>query len=393
MLKKLMKEVDFIALPDKCHHLYFQMDHMVDHLKEKVVVKNQGIGAHIISNSDNDYVADPNFKEWLQLEYLGQLSGKYHHIVSIETHQPGCGFIFTDLVSGSGAIVLGQAFEANPYMGPGPMYGLPFERFNEKSSIFINDKESKTICAGPDMSRYVKVSFEKKPRYALITGETPDSVMDAILEIAVAPENIDGEYIKEFIVSPVGDGINIYHVLRGHLATAGWHPSGMHQALSRFLRSTSHDELIKRLQAELIEKGEDPSEATIEVEIYKHAAVPSDQNIISIDVNFYQHAESKSIPIHRIMRILKQIDMGVEINRDRNIRQDDEDYSEQCDYDICDYKPLLNKEQTIDYSTYDILYAEGSIGNFIEDIKQVLLFRSSRRSCEGKDNGKGLNRG
>ena len=137
-----------------------------------------------------------------------------------------------------------------------------------------------------------------------MTSDTSNSKADALLELFNSDQNAHGEYCQVIIGSPTArDGINLFNVVRAFLVTPGWHPSGMHQALSRFLRSISHEALLneKRRQrvAEILpgllrsrlEAQIEPSEAeaqaleeaelqaknevTIEVKIYKMASIPA----------------------------------------------------------------------------------------------------------------------
>jgi hypothetical protein len=334
-----------------------------------------GIGRWIVSESANTYKPTPEFLGIVgDPEKLARLSSKYSYIVGKETTEKGCGYAYTEIVSGSGAIVLGSCFEAYTCQcGTPSIDGKKFTRFNESTSIF-------NILPGG--KRLIRDNFKKAPRYALIIGETPKPVMDSILEIATSPENIDGEYIKFYIVSPIGrDGINLYHALRGHLVTSLWNPAGEHQALSRIMRAVSHDVLLDRLQKTYIAEGRNPLEARVMVEIYKHASLPLDQEKYgSIDLKFYSYSEQKSIPIRRIMRMLKQIDVGCKINYARNVREDGVDFSEACDYDVCKYKCIADfvpaDTATIDYSTYDILYPHDPVDSCVKEIVDRLRIKS-----------------
>ena len=336
-----------------------------------------GIGTWIISPRENEYVARPEFNAWVSdINHLRRLSGKFASIVQTETTSPGCGYAYIDNVTGSGAIVLGMCMEAHYYHGEGPMKGMKFTRFNEDRSIFINTSESnRSVCSSESSTRIVRHNFPKAPRYALLTGETPDVVVSNILEVMMSPENIDGEYIKFIIVSPIGrDGINIYNCLRGHLVTAGWHPSGMEQAMARIRRAVSHDLLLKRLREQYAAEGKDPNTAEIVIQEYYHAAAPRSPGLRSIDLSFYRHAELKSFPIAYLMSLLKRLDMGAQINRARNIRPTDADYSRSCDYSVCNYQPYDASEEPfeVDYSTYDILYADKVVKECVADIIQII---------------------
>lgn len=364
------------------------------------ILGTRGISKYVISNGDNDYKMTDEFKSYVSNpNALKSMSCKYYDIVVNETRMPGCAFAYTDLVSGSGAIVLGLCMEAYQYLGGDSkdpnnvMYGKYFERFNERGSVFVSTGSNQGLCSETGGSRVIRQGFEKKPRYALLTGDTPTTIVDALLELVTSPENIDGEYVKLIIGSQVArDGINIYHCLRGYLVTVGWHPSGMHQALSRFLRTVSHDALIKRLQEEYIKQGLNPLDAKVPVNIYKFAAMPIEQDkYLSIDLSFYQHADRKSIPIARLKRMLKQIDFGCQINYARNVRDTDIDGSETCDYTTCRYvcsadlfttpEELITSTykppppEVIDTSTYDILYSDVVIDSCMREIIEILKTR------------------
>lgn len=89
---------------------------------------------------------------------------------------------------------------------------------------------------------------------------------------------------------------------------------------------------------------------------------------ISIDVRMYQDAEQKEIEIKRVMRSLKIIAYDANLNKARNIRPDDVDYTPECDYMKCSYQPLFPADNKIDYSTYNLLYS----GDLVEQRKDEL---------------------
>ena len=93
-------------------------------------------------------------------------------------------------------------------------------------------------------------------------------------------DNLDGEYIKLLLVTPVAkQALNIYHGLRGYMITPEWNEASMEQAMSRILRATSHDLLIKRAKAK-----KDPK---ITIKIYRLAAIPKRGGQYSVDIKFY----------------------------------------------------------------------------------------------------------
>lgn len=364
---------------------------------------NEGIARWVISDAKDKYTATPELNEVLSNpRRLAGSSCKYADILQTETKERGCSFIYTgEFVSGGGAVVLSLCFAANG-----------FERFEENASVFTEQEMGgeEGACISSTGTRRVRPEFKKKLRYALLTGETSDSRFASMMELFNSEENANGEYIQVMIGSIVArDGINLYNVVRGHLVTAGWHPSGIHQALSRFLRATSHEFLLKLKREEYKQRGLDPGLATIEVKIFKHIAVDAQNG--SIDAALYiLLAEWKDLHIRRMMRILKQCAVDCQINRRRNIRvapplpileekgevkalpspvkegpspqaSYDIDFSPACDYDLCDYPcwskaPLPTKEE-LDYSTYDILYADDAIQACSDDLVELLQDRGS----------------
>ena len=355
---------------------------------------NIGAGKYIKAiNEDKHELVTPNdfyewqfnpkrltFKDWIRndmnINNLARLSGKYAEIISIEFNNKGCSFIYSEFLNGSGAIILSLCLEA-----------FGFEKFDETQSVFTSTGASDSICSSE--SRIMKSTYKKKFRYAMLNSNVPETRRSALLELFNSPENVDGEYIKIIIGTEVArDGINLFHCLRMHMAMAGWHPSGMIQAIARIIRAVSHDLLIARLYQKLLSEGKSEEEARalsiIYVKIYDHCAVSLDQEGSSIDRYIYlEKAEVKDIYIKRIMRMAKQCAVDCRINYNRNVKGDLVDYSAECDYDVCKYNcwsantPIDIKSSNMDFSTYDILYSEDVIEACIIEILKLVEVRES----------------
>ncbi len=302
----------------------------------------------------------------------------------------GNAFCYTEIVTGGGAIFLGKILEE---------YG--FEQFNETSSVFVSNKSGvKKFCSGNEGDKSIKKGFDKKLRYGILTSYMSSNQRSALIELFNSKDNINGDYCQLIIGTPASrDGINLYSVLRGYLAMAGWHPSGTHQALARFVRSTSHDMLLNLIKDKMKNEGKDPSFAKVKIEIFKLAGVISEsefhehreislgQNLKkdetgSVDIDLYATSEKKDISIQRMMRMLKQCAFDCTIHHSRNIRKDDVDGSAQCDYDICEYKCINNitnivDEDLIDNTTFDIFYSEDIINECRDDIVKIISKKNS----------------
>lgn len=325
-----------------------------------------GLGKYVQSTGDDQYVSTPEFKKLLaNPEQLAMMSSKFSDIMKVEEVSTGCSFIFSEFLSGGGAILMGQCLEANGY-----------SKYNEMSSVFVTTDVGETsICSGTSGTRTIRPDFHKKKRFALFTSKTSESKMASILELYNSEENCYGEYIKVFIGSPVArDGINVFNVIEIHLLTAAWHPAGSHQALSRGLRSTSHAYLISLLCKQAVINGIDPDTVKIEVNIYQHVAISRGGD--SVDMYLYQMSEEKDLHIRRMIHMMKQCAIDCQIHYDRNVRAGDIDGSKICDYEDCHYQCVTAQAKPtpdqLDFSTYDILYAEDIVNQVVRDLTDTL---------------------
>ena len=294
------------------------------------------------------------------LKNLSQLSSKFTEFIKIEftaseKERKGNSFCYLDQVEGSGVVLLGLILET-----------LGFKNFISNDSSIVNSKTGK-----------IRPDFKKEKRFAMITGKTNN--LRNILKVFNSEDNIDGEYIQIILASEVArDGINIKNVLRGYILSAGWHESGMHQALSRFIRATSHVDLMNR---KLIETGKSDK---IDVDIYRMASISPgelDENIenynkSSIDIRNYLEAEDKDIKIKRILRFMKLCAYDAYINYERNFRKTDKDFTKNSDYELAlptlwlaKGKPMNTKRkgmalnqgpttEEIIYNTYNLYYSQ-----------------------------------
>jgi len=348
--------------------------------------KKTGAGKYVLKDMEKGKVkADsfklvPEFKKKLEnnLAYLQELSSKYSFIISNELKPENFGntFIYSEIKTGSGAIVLGKIMEVNG-----------FEKFSEVSSVFVSKEKSKiNFCAGDTGTKEINKAFEKKLRYGILSSQQ-SSTNSYLLELFNSYENRNGEYCKILIGTQSSrDGINVYNVRRGYLTMPTWNPSSMHQALSRFIRSTSHIDLIKEEEEKLKARGIDPSLAKVDVKIYKLAATFDNGNEDTVDFELYTLSEEKDIKIRRMMRFLKQCAFDCPIHYKRNVREGDIDYSPVCDYKECKYScycgdSFYNGEEVnpedIDDTTYDILYADEVVEACRIEIVKKMRYSSS----------------
>lgn len=218
-----------------------------------------------------------------------------------------------------------------------------------------------------------EIIIDKRPRFALITSETTNLNIRKIKDLFNHPDNRYGEYLKILIGSEISQtGLNLANVQQIHIVDPAFNYADTYQAISRAIRSTSHNDLIKDRPGE-----------PIRVRLWRHVSVPAIENGIlnSIEYETYLRAERKNIEVRRIERFLKVSAIDCQIHKRRNIRPGDLPYTPDCDYqDECDYACVdeAPTREEIDYSSFDVLYAD----QLVSDIEEkVITFFKQRFSA------------
>ena len=350
-------------------------------VEQEDVSKFRAFRRYVEIRGDN-YKARPEFKR--QIKSVGAIhkfSAKYASIIKTITTEEGSAFVYGEYTRGSGSIVLALCLE-----------GVGFERFDESSSIFESSNVNvvRPYCdpgkAGVDrkIRKGIKKSDGKKSpfRYALLTRKTTPSKFSAMMEAMNSYENRHGEYIKVLISSRVGrDALNVNNVLQIHLIGPEWNESAMYQAISRGVRAVSHVDLLEEKREEFRKEGKDPSEAKIQIKVYKHAIyIPSEskeQANDNIDFEMYRTAESKDRKIKRVMRFMKQCSVGCLVHYQRNVREGDKDNTPQCDYDVCKYLCFDPPPTYTDYSTYNVSYSSEIINSVAGLLKKIFTHNAN----------------
>lgn len=322
---------------------------------KKYVKQEEGV--YKFKNNDIKDFLTVNNK--LSMVKLFQLSSKFWFYINKELeasnkNRPGNSFCYIEFVSGSGALLLGLMLE---------LFG--FENFTRKSSVFQRQKDTKTL----------QKSFKPKKRFALITSKTEN--IDKILELFNSKENMDGQYLQIIIASKIArDGINLANVLRGYIMSPGWHESGMYQALSRFIRATSHKMLLdkkRKVNIDIFKLA-----TCLDKDVYKKSvdlnAIQSD----SIDVYNYIKSEEKDLYNRIVLRQMKNVAFDAYLNYNRNHREQDKDNTKQTDYDV-KYPKIWSgdvqiTEDNLITNTKKLLYYQKNIeklNNIVKDIINV----------------------
>lgn len=325
----------------------------------------RGISNYVTLVRQDEYEPTELFEDYLSdINNIQKSSSKYADIVKRYSpnfgNKRGKAFIYSKMKSGSGLYILAMCLQAHG-----------FERYSTTPAPLVLGK--------------VKEDFPKKPRLAIITGSTQEAKRKAIMDLFNSYDNRNGDYIQILIGSEVTQaGINLNDVVNFEFASSGWHMSGLYQALSRILRATSHENLIRE------------AKGIVNIDVFLHCAQTAAQynNFLNKSYNYseitapgdlstddysYLVSEDKDIRIKRVEHILVLCSVNYYINFYRNHRKEDKDYTQICFYQKCDTTPEikvtpLNAENywdtlnTSDTSTYDLYYT----AEIIEYFKNLL---------------------
>lgn len=255
------------------------------------------------------------------IEDVQKYSCKYAAFLKLVKNNVGSHFAYGKFNKSSGNIILSLCLE----------HVLGYTRYMEPDTVFIGE-ENKTL----------RSDFKKKPRYALLTGETikNDAAYNSIKELMNSYENRHGEYIKCIIASRIArDGLSFNNILNIHLLGPEYNPSAMYQAISRGIRTNSHNDLL-----------EETKDGKLNINVYRYAAIPDSSilNDTGVDVRLYEVAKEKEVDINNMMIKLKRSTVNCQINKTRNVRKEDK----------VKYTCIDPDYEEIDYTTYNAYYLE-----------------------------------
>lgn len=332
-------------------------------VSEQDEIEKRAFKKYVIEKGDN-FTATPELKEWItNKDYIATLSTKYARMIDIIEKSKGVTFIYFPFVKGSGAIVFGLCLE----------HCLKFTQYKESKSVFMSKSsavEKPAPCTNTEGGRRIKPNFSEENRYALLSRFTTDSQTHSMLEVSTSTENVYGKYIKVFMTSKIGvEGINVANVTDIIIVGPEWNIPKMYQAESRGIRVSSHDEILRQMRKKLLEEGKDPSTASLDINIYYMTSVSQEGH--SIDKYMYSIAEAKNRTVKKMFRFLKQCSIGCQVHYDRNMRENEIDYSQACDYDVCKYSCVDPSPKNTDTSTYDVYYSDIIIQKLTKDIENV----------------------
>lgn len=180
-----------------------------------------------------------------------------------------------------------------------------FEEYTGSSSIVVQTPLGKVPAP----------RLEKRPRFALITGQQTRNQIDNIKDLYNTPQNLDGEYLQIIIGSPKARvGINLLETIRIHAIGPSWNEAVANQSKGRAIRELGNQLGLRRLR----ERTGNPK-ARLTIHLYQHAArLEPDIDEFEVDVYVYLLSKSKEIPIREMRIKYSSISVDCHINYNRN---------------------------------------------------------------------------
>ena len=360
------------------------------------------------SKTNKQYTMDRALKDYsrtksfMHRNNIGEFSAKFKTIIDSILSCKGIVFVYSDYLT-MGVKSLALALECNG-----------FNRMSYKSGKAITenllsnpDNDTQGFCSRnndffENLSTAEQQNF-KKASYILLEGSTAKSELDALVKEARGEgyrgdNNTYGEHIKVILGSEVvKQGISFKNVRETHILEPWFHLNEMKQASGRAVRRGSHNSL--------------PSSER-NVSIYLHiSTIPkvsdgyTGENIELIDEKTYRKAFSKLRNMAIIDRLIKENAVDCQLNKNINyysrdlytklpndpfserevvdskgnttrVELYDKDYSEKCNFQLCDYtcknidREILD-EADVDYSTFNINFANDDVMLIKEYIKTL----------------------
>lgn len=303
------------------------------------------------------YNIKPKFKEELK-KNLGKYSAKFEQIVTIVKNaiiSKGKVFIFSPDLSGGGLILLGLILNL--------MLGV--SEVTEPSS------------------NLTRISM--KPRYMILSDKTTGgsgSKMTKLIEMYNDPLNARGEYVTVVMgTSVISEGITLYGIRHFISFKHDYRRTFVLQAEKRGLRVGSHMQL-------------EPSERSIVIHRLVAADTDEEGNFLPTqtrDIKIFRQLENKDYRIRQQKRIRKEYAVDCVPFYARNVQENDVDFSQDCDNEMCNYvcaeSPLqfINKESRVwkyeypdnylNFDNYNILYSRKEKNVILEKLR--IMFQNN----------------
>ena len=304
---------------------------------------------------------------WYLKNRLDSLSVSMAYIRNVAVNYPWKGYVFSDLVEGSGLYFLGHVFEegGNVFLKD-KYYDKPFERYVPQ------EFNAELVPKGA-----LETRFRKAPRYAIISSEAmkhSPTAMTKVLALYNHPDNIHGEYLKYIFISKKGmTGINLMHVMHVFSLFLSHNPSDLYQAIRRAIRAVSHHEL-RKLWLESPRYRDYPFEVTVNLlsTVFLRGTGKS-----TISTQIFTRTLNKDLNIAPVMRTYKQLSATAWIFEKRNNLGKKFSGTAEADYMSATLAIPGSGPDDVIYTNYLLLYAKEKI-----EAKALVILAKLRKENE-----------
>lgn len=271
-----------------------------------------------------------------KIQHLSTFSIKYARAVAtIVNNRKQNTFVFTSFIEPPGAVIFGWCLE---------LFGF------------------KNTLTGTETSPGL--------RYAILseTGTMrPD--ITTIIQQFNRQRNKHGKYIRVLIGGmKVSVGVTFKNLQQIHIMTPTWNYSVIDQAIARGIRFQSHSGLPENTP----------------VRIFLHVSVhPTLTWRETVDLIMYETAQEKDVSIKYVEYLAKTHAIDCALTYNRNIDANGDDYSRECEYQMCKYDcfgvpitgpandPYRLRLSELDQTTYDLYYSTDDVGLFRSRIQEL----------------------
>jgi hypothetical protein len=242
-----------------------------------------------------------------KLDMLYQYSSKYASIINYILSNPKQNvFIFSESITGSGAVILGLCLE---------YFGITRTTTGKVKS--------------------------KAPRYAILANTNGNNInIKSVIDAFNRPSNAQGDYIRILIGGrKISEGFTFRNIQQIHVVQPHWNFAVIDQAIARGIRFGSHRNL--------------PTNTKVSIFLYLnyYPNAPVDQ---LIDMRIYHRAEVKDVLIKQVEYLVKVSSFDCSLTYDKNIVLNGTERD--CQFRDCLYKckgvpEPYDEKKSIDYDT------------------------------------------
>jgi len=293
------------------------------------------------------------------LDWLKQFSVSYAHVIhQIINNSKELVYVFSDLVEGSGILLFMSILKTL----------FKFQLITSKKDL-VDTKGDRMILLND------RVANE-------------DDFQDFI-NYFNSPENKYGEYCQIVMsTNKTKEGISLKNVRQINILTPSWNIADTAQAMARSLRARSHNDLENPivnifLHVSVPFVGEEEDE---EKWLAGEMPITRDELLFSVDYQRYYRSELKERNAKLLDRVFLESSWDCLMNLPHNTGSGRvEDYSRECEYDVCEYKCYGVSEEITpgsDVSNYNAYYSDEEemiVMNTIQD-----YFSSHHHVCLSK---------